>query len=118
MKVLLLGATGLLGHNVLQRLTDNGHQVVAVVRRRKSLWLNAPNVEVVEGDITVPRTVMNGAVGCDAIVNCAGVTDMSLRKRDYYAVNTGIIYKWAADVKDYEQTAYTIEKIKATDFRT
>ena len=36
----------------------------------------------------------------------------------YYAVNTGIIYKWAADVKDYEQTAYTIEKIKATDFRT
>ena len=90
MKVLLLGATGLLGHNVLQRLTDSGHQVVAVVRRRKSLWLNVPNVEVVEGDITVPRTVMNGAVGCDAIVNCAGVTDMSLRKRDYYAVNTGL----------------------------
>ena len=36
----------------------------------------------------------------------------------YYAANTGIIYKWAADIKDYEQTAYTIEKIKATDFRT
>ena len=36
----------------------------------------------------------------------------------YYANDTGIIYKWAADVKTYQQTAYTIENIKATDFRT
>ena len=36
----------------------------------------------------------------------------------YYASDTGIIYKWAADVKAYEQTPYTIETIKATDWRT
>ena len=36
----------------------------------------------------------------------------------YYAADTGIIYKWATDKKVYEQTQYTIETIKATDYRT
>lgn len=36
----------------------------------------------------------------------------------YYAADTGIIYKWATDTKVYEQTPYTIETIKATDYRT
>ncbi len=36
----------------------------------------------------------------------------------YYAADTGIIYKWATDAKAYEQTPYTIETIKATDYRT
>ena len=36
----------------------------------------------------------------------------------YYAADTGIIYKWATDVKTYEQTPYTIETVKATDYRT
>lgn len=36
----------------------------------------------------------------------------------YYAADTGIIYKWAADAKAYEQTPYIIETIKATDYRT
>lgn len=36
----------------------------------------------------------------------------------YYAADTGIIYKWATDVKTYEQTPYTIETIRATDYRT
>ena len=36
----------------------------------------------------------------------------------YYAADTGIIYKWATDAKTYEQTQYTIETIKATDYRT
>lgn len=36
----------------------------------------------------------------------------------YYAADTSIIYKWATDAKTYEQTPYTIETIKATDYRT
>ena len=36
----------------------------------------------------------------------------------YYAADSGIIYKWAADVRAYKQTPYTIENIKATDYRT
>ena len=36
----------------------------------------------------------------------------------YYAADNKAIYKWAPDVKKYEETSYTIETIKATDFRT
>ena len=36
----------------------------------------------------------------------------------YYAADNKIIYKWAPDIKQYEETSYTIETIKATDFRT
>lgn len=36
----------------------------------------------------------------------------------YYAADTGIIYKWASDLKIYEQTAYKIQTIKASDYRT
>lgn len=93
MKVLLLGATGLLGHNVLQRLTATGHQVVAVVRRRHALRIETPHTMIVEGDITCPQTVWDAASGCDAIINCAGVTDMSLlRREDYEEVNVGLCH--------------------------
>ena len=36
----------------------------------------------------------------------------------YYAADNKTIYKWAPDIKQYEKTSYTIETIKATDFRT
>lgn len=89
MKVLLLGATGLLGHNVLQRLTDTGHDTVVLVRRRSGLHVEVPDSMVVEGSLTDRPTLERAAAGCDAIINCAGVTDMSLRhRRDYEAVNT------------------------------
>lgn len=39
MKVLLLGATGLLGHNVLQKLMADGHEVNVVVRRADGIKL-------------------------------------------------------------------------------
>lgn len=88
MKVLLLGATGLLGHNVFQRLTATGHQVVAVVRHRDAWLQETSESMIVEGCIADGDTVLAAAEGCDAIVNCAGVTYMGLRRfEDYAKVN-------------------------------
>lgn len=88
MKVLLLGATGLLGHNVLLRLMDEGHQVVALVRRADGLRLKKKGWETVIGSLLDYGTLEKAATGCDAIINCAGTTDMSLRKyEDYLPVN-------------------------------
>ena len=70
MKVLLLGSTGLLGRNVRRRLDDEGHEVTVLLR-----------------PLTVKRLEESSA-GQDAIVNCAGVTDMSLRSiEDYMPIN-------------------------------
>ena len=78
MKVLLLGATGLLGHNVLQRLLAEGHRVVVLVRRRRSLRIPVTGFEVLESPSFDNDALLCAAEGCEAVVNCAGVTDMSL----------------------------------------
>lgn len=92
MNVLLLGGNGLLGHNVLKALLHRGHSVRALVRRKESLHTEGmPAVErltVLEGSLLDDRVLEAAAEGCDAIVNCAGVTDMSLlRYEDYLPVN-------------------------------
>ncbi len=66
MKVLLLGATGLLGHNVLLRLVDEGHQVRALVRCAEGLKLK-DLCEVREGsplDYDCPSTATSAACWC------------------------------------------------------
>lgn len=88
MKVLLLGASGLLGHNVLACLLANGHQVVALVRRRKAVVLDDPACTFIERPALDTEALTAAAEGCDAIINCAGVTDMSLpRLEDYLDIN-------------------------------
>lgn len=91
MRVLLLGATGLLGHNVLLRLMDEGHQVVAVVRRADGIHLSRRGWETIVGSPLEYSVLEKASKGCDAIVNCVGVTDMSLRRyEDYLPVNKGL----------------------------
>ena len=88
MKVLLLGATGLLGHNVLLRLMAEGHRVVAVVRRADGIKLPQGGWETAAGLPLDYELLVKASEGCDAIVNCAGCTDMSLRRyEDFLPAN-------------------------------
>ena len=88
MRVLLLGATGLLGPNVLQRLMDEGHRVVVLVRRPDGIHLKKQDWDMVTGSVLDHSTLEKAANGCDAIINCAGTTDMSLLKyEDYLPMN-------------------------------
>lgn len=88
MKVMLLGATGLLGHNVLQQLTAAGHTVVAPVRRAASVYIAPVGCSLVERPHIDLPTLLECGKECDAIVNCVGNTDMSLRHvGEYMAAN-------------------------------
>ena len=87
MKVLLLGATGLLGHNVLLRLVDEGHQVRVLVRCADGLRVEGDGWEAVVGNPTDRETLCRATEGCEAIINCAGATDMSLHRKEFDAVN-------------------------------
>ena len=102
MKVLLLGATGLLGHNVLLRLMEEGHQVVALVRRADGIHLPQGTWETVVGSLLDYNTLEKAAEGCDAIVNCAGTTDMSLRRyADYLPVNRDLCERLVMLMNDH-----------------
>ena len=93
MKVLLLGGNGLLGHNVLKQLLQQGHEVHALLRNVSALRTDGfPNVHeqlrTFQGSLLDDAALQTAAEGCDAIINCAGVTDMSLlRYEDYLPVN-------------------------------
>jgi len=93
MKVLLLGGNGLLGHNVLKQLLQQGHEVHALLRssldRATSEWQGmAERCTLFQGSLLDDAALQSAAEGCDAIINCAGVTDMSLlHYEDYLPVN-------------------------------
>ena len=99
-RVLLLGGNGLLGHNVLKQLRQQGHEVHALLRNVSALCLSPDErgtanregrptqLTIFQGSFLDDETLRKAAQGCDAIVNCAGVTDMSLLHfEDYLPVN-------------------------------
>lgn len=126
MKVLLLGASGLLGQNVFRQLLRDGYEVVALVRSAERFLKSIGHYDAqsyiayddervfhfedgmsceyqsVYEDRTVLFTVRQGlllsyehllsaASGCDAVINCAGTTDMSLlHYDDYLPVNVAL----------------------------
>jgi len=50
MRVVLFGATGMIGSRILQELLSRGHQVTAVVRNPEKVA--AGSATVVKGDVT------------------------------------------------------------------
>jgi dihydroflavonol-4-reductase len=82
--VLLLGATGLLGRNVLNLLLEKGIPVRVLVRSA----LQVEGLDLVKGSVLDKGTLLQAADGCRAIVNCAGTTDMTLpRVEDFLPMN-------------------------------
>lgn len=75
MKVLVTGASGFLGSWVAERLTHQGHDVRALVRRtsnRKHLATLA-RVELAEGSVEDAGSVLEAVRGVDAVIHCAGL---------------------------------------------
>ena len=99
MTVLLLGGNGLLGHNVLKLLLEQGYAVHALVRnpnglRTETFPLVQTLLKVVKGSLLDDDDLRKAAEGCDAIVNCAGTTDMSLlHYNDYLPVNSNLCHR-------------------------
>jgi putative NADH-flavin reductase len=67
MKVVLFGASGMIGSRVLQELVDRGHDVTAVVRTPEKI--TAAGVRVLEGDVTDESTVASTTKGADAVIS-------------------------------------------------
>ncbi len=88
MHILVVGATGVLGRNVVPRLVEQGHTVRAVVRRREQArFLQQVGVEPTLGDIFELESLHAAAHGCDAALHLAtaiprsGNQDWSLNDR-------------------------------------
>ena len=72
MRILVVGATGVLGRNAIPRLMERGHAVRAVVRRTEQAGiLHGLGVETAPGDILDQDTLYASARGCDAALHLA-----------------------------------------------
>src|ERR1051325_6414308 len=76
MRVLVIGATGLIGSAVVARLLDSRHEVRALARHTARTRRSQPDAEWLSLDIagaTRPEDWRPCLAGIDAVVNCAGV---------------------------------------------
>ena len=105
MRVLLLGASGFLGHNVLSQLLAAHYEVVLLLRDGAVVDPTLSGYERISGSLLNDSDLLRAVTGCSAIINCAGVTDMSLcRLSDYRPVNRDLCRRLVAVM---EQEAIT-----------
>src|SRR5437763_16276535 len=88
MKVLLTGATGLLGGHLIQELQQRGEQIRALVLPVENAdKLIAQEVEVVRGDVTDASTLAPAVRNIDIIFHLAGMMGVNRPLADYRLVN-------------------------------
>ena len=83
MRVLVTGATGLIGGAVARRLRAGGHEVVGLARSDASAGrLAGDGLGVVRGDLADPASVASAARGVDAVVHAASPNDRTAAAHD------------------------------------
>src|SRR5713226_101518 len=88
MKVLLTGATGLLGGHLLQELQQRGEHIRALVLPVENAEkLNEQRVEVVRGDITDAKSLAPAVKDIDIVFHLAGMMGVNRPLADYRLVN-------------------------------
>lgn len=72
LRLLIIGATGGTGRQLVAQALDLGHEVTAFVRNRSALNLDNPNLRVVEGDVMDYESVAAAAANQDAVLSALG----------------------------------------------
>jgi putative NADH-flavin reductase len=73
MKLLIAGATGATGLELMEQALEAGHTVTAFARRPPAVRLKHPSLKVHQGDILDYGTVEAGVQGQDAVLSALGV---------------------------------------------
>jgi uncharacterized protein YbjT (DUF2867 family) len=72
MKILVLGATGLTGKELVRQALDAGHEVTAFVRDPTRYPEKHPALRVAVGDVSRPETVADAVRGQEAVICAVG----------------------------------------------
>jgi putative NADH-flavin reductase len=75
MKLVVFGATGGIGAQVVEQALDVGHEVTAVARRPEAITRRHPCLQVVKGDVLDPESVRNAVIGREIVVAAIGARD-------------------------------------------
>ena len=72
MRVLIVGASGPTGRQLVQQALARGHRVTALVRRPERFKLTDENLTVVRGDVLDPAAVDAAVAGQEAVLSTLG----------------------------------------------
>jgi uncharacterized protein YbjT (DUF2867 family) len=75
MKVLVIGATGNLGGEVMRQALAAGHEVTALARNPAAIETEGDSLRVTHGDVRDPDSVERAVEGQDAVISCVGTKD-------------------------------------------
>ncbi|MGX1929344.1 epimerase [Flagellimonas sp. 2504JD4-2] len=90
-KVIITGATGMVGKGVLLECLDSRYIEEVLIINRSSLGLSNPKLkEIVLKDFADLKTVQDQLVGYDACFYCMGVSVLGLNEKSYTRITYGI----------------------------
>ena len=72
MKIVLWGATGLTGREVLDQALEGGHEVKAVARNPEQIEVEHTNLTIVQGDVLNPKSVQDAVAGGEVVISTLG----------------------------------------------
>ena len=86
--ILVTGATGFLGRNLCEYLTQQGYSIRALARSSSDIdFLHKLGVETAIGDVTDRVSVLKAAQGCRQIIHTAAYFRLWGNPKDFAAVN-------------------------------
>jgi dihydroflavonol-4-reductase len=86
--ILVTGATGFLGHNLIPLLIERGHSVRVLVRPSSSIdFLRPLGVHIAYGDICDRASVAAAVEGCQAIIHGAGKFRFWGKAEEFFQIN-------------------------------
>lgn len=77
MKVLVIGATGRLGYQLVHSALEKGHEVTAFARNIEEFDQTHPHLQLVKGDVLYPALVEAAVTAHDAVLSVIGVRKFS-----------------------------------------
>lgn len=90
MKVLIIGATGPTGRELVTHALDEGHDVRVLVRNPSSVSIWSPQLQVVQGDVREWKDVGKAMRDMGAVLSALG-TGTDLRKTTLFSDGTAAI---------------------------
>ncbi|MBV7529381.1 NAD(P)-dependent oxidoreductase [Chitinophaga sp. sic0106] len=75
MKIAIIGASGFIGHEILNEALQRGHQVTAIVRNPEKITVSNDNLIVKKADVTDANAVAEAISGTDAVISAYKAVD-------------------------------------------